>query len=97
VQTEHDAASGPQASWLSTQTPLASHLPPESHAVMPSLHAPLTLVGTPWQVPLAHDPAVQSVFRLVQSLGVPTQTPAVQASLVHASLSVHVAALLSLC
>jgi hypothetical protein len=42
-------------------------------------------------------PAAQSVLRLVQSLGVPTQTPAEQVSVVQASLSVQVAALLSLC
>jgi hypothetical protein len=46
---------------------------------------------------LAHVPAAQSVLRLVQSLGVPTQTPPEQASVVHASLSVQVAALSSLC
>jgi hypothetical protein len=64
---------------------------------MPSSHVPPAFVGCAWQVPLAHVPAAQSVLRLVQSLGVPTQTPPEQASVVHASLSVQVAALSSLC
>jgi hypothetical protein len=97
VQVEHDVASAPHASWLKTQEPLASHFPDVSQAVMPSSQGPFVLVGWDWHAPLEQLPAEQSVLSPVQSLGVPTHTPATHASVVQALLSEQVAALLSLC
>jgi hypothetical protein len=97
VQVEHEAASAPHASWASTHTPLASHLPEESQAVIPSLQAPFTLAGCAWHVPLEQTPVAQSVLRPVQSMSVLTHRPPEQTSLVQALLSVQLAALLSLC
>jgi hypothetical protein len=91
-----DVASAPHASRLPMQAPLASHLPAESQAVMPSSHAPLVLVGIAWHAPFVQVPTAQSVLRLVQLSGVLTHRPPEQTSVVHALLSVQLAELLSL-
>src|SRR5687767_2446499 len=77
-------------------TPLASHRPAESQAVMPSSQTPLVLIGWAWQVPLAQVPAAQSLFRPLQSRGVLTHRPPAHTSVVQALLSVQMPALLSL-
>ena len=97
MQVLQDAASAPHASAVPMHAPLALQRPPESQAVMPSSQGPFALMGCAWQVPLAQVPAVQSLFRLVQSRGVLTHKPPEHASVVQALPSVHVPALLSLC
>jgi hypothetical protein len=97
VHGPQEAASAPQASRDPTQTPLASHFPARSQAVIPSSQTPFTLAGCAWQVPLAHVPVMQSLFRLVQSRGVLAQMPPAHTSVVQALPSVQVAVLSSLC
>ena len=80
-------------------TPDALHVPATSHDVRSAvmLHAAFALAACAWHVPDTHAPLWQSSLKDEQSFALLTHTPPVHVSVVHGLLSVHAAALLSLC